>query len=105
MFPAEAPSRAQYGAQIRAVAVYLVEQQQLALGRVQQLLSDLWRMRLGRGALVNWIQQAARVLAPVEQQITGALSHAPVLHHDETGVRRGGKLAWAHVTSTSRLTH
>jgi hypothetical protein len=28
-----------------------------------------------------------------------------VLHHDETGVRRGGRLAWAHVTSTSRLTH
>jgi transposase len=27
-----------------------------------------------------------------------------VLHHDETGVRRAGALAWAHVTSTSRLT-
>jgi transposase len=104
-FPTEAPSRAQYGAQIRALAVYLVEQQHLPLGRVQQLLSDLWRMRLGRGALVDWIQPAARVLAPVEQQIKAALSHAPVLHHDETGVRRGGKLAWAHVTSISRLTH
>ena len=48
-FPAEAPSRAQYGAQVRALAVYLVEQQHLPLGRVQQLLSDLWRLRLGRG--------------------------------------------------------
>jgi transposase len=38
-----------------------------------------------------------------------------VLHNDETGVRRGGQLAWAqlpwahvawaHVASTSRLTH
>ncbi len=27
------------------------------------------------------------------------------LHHDETGVRRGGQLAWAHVASTPRLTH
>jgi transposase len=104
-FPAQAPSRAQYGAQIRAVAVYLVEQQHLPLGRVQQLLSDLWRMRLGRGTLVGWIAQAARVLEPVERHITEALSHAPVLHHDETGVRRAGRLAWAHVTSTSRLTH
>ena len=33
-FPAEAPSRAQYGAQVRALAVYLVEQQHLPLGRV-----------------------------------------------------------------------
>ena len=104
-FPAEAPSRAQYGAQIRAVAVYLVEQQHLPLGRVQQLLSDLWQMRLGRGTLVRWIAQAARVLEPVEQHIKDALICAPALHHDETGVRRGGRLAWAHVTSTSRLTH
>jgi len=104
-FPAEAPSRAQYGSGVRAVAVYLVEQQPLPLGRVQQLLSDLWRMRLGRGTLVGWIAQAARVLQPVERHITEALSQAPALHHDETGVRRAGRLAWAHVTSTSRLTH
>ena len=89
-FPAEAPSRAQYGAQVRALAVYLVEQQHLPLGRVQQLLSDLWRMRLGRGTLVSWIQQAARVLEPVERHIKEALTQAPVLHHDETGVRRAG---------------
>ena len=104
-FPAEAPSRAQYGAEIRAWPVYLVEQQHLPLGRVQQLLSDLWRLRLGRGTLVSWIQQAAQILEPVEQHIKTALAYAPVLHHDETGVRRAGKLAWAHVTSTSRLTH
>jgi transposase len=104
-FPAEAPSRAQYGTGVRALAVYLVEQQHLPLGRVQQLLSDLWRMRLGRGTLVSWIGQAARILAPVERQITDALAQAAVLHHDETGVRRTGALAWAHVTSTSRLTH
>jgi transposase len=85
--------------------VYLVEQQHLPLGRVQQLLSDLWRMRLWRGTLVGWIQHAAQILEPVEQQFKDALVHAPVLHHDETGVRRAGKLAWAHVTSTSRLTH
>jgi transposase len=104
-FPTDAPSRAQYGAQVRALAVYLVEQQHLPLGRVQQLLSDLWRMRLGRGTLVRWIAQAAHILAPVEQHIKDTLAHASVLHHDETGVRRGGRLAWAHVTSTSWLTH
>jgi transposase len=104
-FPAETPSRAPYGERVRAWAVYLVEQQHLPLGRVQQLLNDLWRMRLGRGTLVGWIQHAAQILEPVEQHIKDALVHAPVLHHDETGVRRAGKLAWAHVTSTSRLTH
>lgn len=104
-FPAEAPSRAQYGPQLRALAVYLVEEQLVPLGRVQQLLTDLFGLRLGRGTLVGWIQQASALLAPVETQLKAALQHTPVLHNDETGVRRGGRLAWAHVASTNRLTH
>jgi transposase len=104
-FPPEAPSRAQYGPQVRALAVYLLEEQWVPLGRVQQLLSDLFAVEVGRGTLVAWVQQAAAVLAPVEEQIKAALRQVPVLHVDETGVRRGGQLAWAHVASTSRLTH
>jgi transposase len=104
-FPAEAPSRAQYGPQLRALAVYLVEEQLVPLGRVQQVLADLFGLRLGRGSLVSWIQQASRALAPLETQLKAALQQARVLHHDETGVRRGGQLAWAHVASTPRLTH
>ena len=103
-FPAEAPSRAQYGPQLRAFAVYLVEEQLVPLGRVQQLLRDLVGVPLGRGTLVRWIQQASATLAPVEAALTAALRQAPVLHHDETGVRRGGKLAWVHVASTPSLT-
>ena len=103
-FPAEAPSRAQYGPQLRALAVYLVEEQLVPLGRVQQLLRDLVGVRLGRGTLVRWIQQASATLAPVEAQLTAALRRAPVLHSDETGVRRGGTLAWVHVASTPTLT-
>lgn len=41
----------------------------------------------------------------MEAQITAALQQVPVLHSDETGVRRTGTLAWAHVASTARLTH
>jgi transposase len=104
-FPAEAPSRAQYGPHVRALAVYLVEEQLVPLGRVQALLSDLFAVEVGRGTLVGWVQQAAQVLAPVEEAIKAALRQAPVLHLDETGVRQSGRLAWAHVASTSRLTH
>jgi transposase len=104
-FPKEAPSRAQYGPQVRALAVYLVEEQLVPLGRVQQLVADLFGVQLGRGTLVAWIQQAATTLEPVEVAIKAALQRVPVLHNDETGVRRAGKLGWVHVASTARLTH
>lgn len=104
-FPVEVPSRVQYGPGVRALAVYLVHAQFVPFGRAQQLVTDLFGVRLARGSVVGWVQQAAQTLQPVDAALKAALVRAPVLHHDETGVRRAGKLAWAHVTSTSRLTH
>jgi transposase len=104
-FPQEAPSRAQYGPRLRALCVYLVEQQLVPYGRVRELLSDVFGARLSEGTLVAWVQQGAATLAPVEAALKAALVRAAVLHNDETGVRRAGALAWAHVASTTRLTH
>jgi transposase len=104
-FPDEVCSRAQYGPRLRALAVYLVEQQLVPYGRVRELLAELFGASLSLGTLVEWVQQAATILEPVEAQIKAALGQAPVLHNDETGVRQAGTLAWAHVASTHRLTH
>jgi transposase len=104
-FPAEASSRAQYGPRLRALAVYLVEQQLLPYARVRALFADLFGASLSLGTVVQWVQQGAAALAPVEAHIKAALRRAPVLHSDETGVRRAGTLAWVHVASTPRLTH
>jgi transposase len=104
-FPVAAPSRAQYGSRLRALAVYLVAQQFVPYARARDLLADLTGARLSVGTLVAWVRQSAEVVKPMEVELKQALRRAPVLHCDETGVRRGGRLAWAHVTSTSRLTH
>jgi transposase len=74
-------------------------------GRVRAILRDLLGAHLSTGTLVAWVQQAAVALEPVETQIKAAVRRAPVLHSDETGVRRAGQLAWAHVASTRQLTH
>ncbi len=105
VFPAEAPSRAQYGPRLRALAVYLVAQQFVPYARARDLLADFCGVRLSAGTLVEWVQQSAETLESVEAELKQALRRAPVLHSDETGVRRGGRLAWAHVASTTRLTH
>jgi transposase len=104
-FPLAASSRAQYGPRLRALVVYLVEQQLVPYGRARDVLADLFGAHLALGTLVAWVQQGAATLAPVEVQLKAALGHAPVLHSDETGVRVAGQLAWAHVASTDRLTH
>ena len=104
-FPVEAPSRAQYGPRLRALAVYLVAQQFVPYARARDLLADLTGAHLSVGTLVEWVQQSAQTLEPVEAALKAALQQALVLHSDETGVRRSGRLAWAHVASTPRLTH
>jgi len=105
VFPAEAPSRAQYGARLRALAVYLLEQQLIPYARVREVFTEVLGAPVSLGTLTRWVRQGAEALRPVEAQIKAALQRAPVLHSDETGVRRAGTLAWAHVASTARLTH
>jgi transposase len=97
VFAPVASSRAQDGPRLRALAVYLLEQQLVPSARVRALLADLYGARISSGALVRWVRQAATTLEPVEAQMKAALRGAPVLHSDETGVRRAGRLAWAHV--------
>jgi transposase len=82
-----------------------VEQQLVPYARVHELLRDLFGVALSGGTLVAWVQAAAATLEPVEAAIKAALVRAPVLHNDETGMRRAGHLAWAHVACTSQLTH
>jgi transposase len=73
--------------------------------RARELFADLVGAHVSLGTLQRWVQQGAETLRPVEEQIKAALHRAPVLHSDETGVRRAGKLAWAHVSCPARLTH
>jgi transposase len=104
-FPPEASSRAQYGPGLRALGVYLLEQQLIPYARVRELFADLVGAPVSVGTLMRWVAQGAEALRPVEEAIKVTLAQVPVLHSDETGVRRAGRLAWAHVASTSRLTH
>ncbi len=104
-FPTEAPSRAQYGPRLRALVVYLVEQQLVPYARVRDLLADLFGRALSVGTLVTMVQQCAQALAPAEDSLKAQARATPVLHNDETGVRVAGRLQWVHVSSTATLTH
>jgi transposase len=98
----------QYGPRLRAVATYLVQQQFVPYARTRDLLTDVFGVTLSVGTLVRLVRQGAAQLQAVEQEIKAALRQAPVLHHDETGLRVAGPdgagLQWTHVTCTKDLT-
>lgn len=104
-FPAEAPSRAQYGPRRRALAVYWVEQQLIPYARGREFFTDLFGAHVSLGTLRRWVGQGAAALRPIEDAIKAARVRAAVRPSDETGGRRAGPLVWAHVASTARLTH
>jgi transposase len=99
----------QYGPRLRALCAYLAQQQFVPYARVRELFADVFGAAVSVGTLVNLVRQGAERVRGVECEIKAALRQAPVLHHDETGLRvvgaEGARLEWTHVTCTSTLTH
>jgi transposase len=104
-FPPEVTAPVQYGPRLRAVAVYLTQQQLLPYGRTREVLTDLLGCPVAEGTLAALTQEAAERVEPVEEAIAAALRAGPLLHNDETGLSVQGKRWWLHSASTARLTH
>jgi len=104
-FPAGVQAPVQYGPNVGATAVYLVEQQLLPLARTCEVMRDLLGVQMSEGTVGDLIKRCAGQLAMVEQQITEALKQAEVIHQDETGLDVAGQRHWMHVTCTPTLTH
>jgi transposase len=104
-FPVAVTTTVQYGAGIKALAVYLLTYHLVPYERTSTLLGDLFGHAPAKGTLQTAVETCAAGLAGVEEQIKDALRAAAVLHNDETGIRVAGKLHWVHVASTAWLTH
>jgi transposase len=90
-FPTGVEAAVQYGPNLRALAVHVHKYQLVPLGRVSELLSDLYACQVSEGTLVAWVELAAERLAPLVAQIADWPSVGSLQHADETGVRIGGK--------------
>jgi transposase len=105
VFPADVEAPAQYGPGVRALAVYLSQQQLLPFARVRAVLSEVVGCPLSVGTVVSLVQRCARALVESEAETKTALRSAAVLHTDETPIRVNGQWQWVHVSSTAGLTH
>jgi len=69
-----------------------------------QLVEDLFSRTISQGTLYDWNTACFQHLESSEEQIRQAILASKVVHFDETGIRKQGKLHWLHTASTEQLT-
>ncbi|MCI1749380.1 MAG: IS66 family transposase [Acidipropionibacterium sp.] len=104
--PAGVNAPVQYGPRAKAIMVYLTAGQHVAIARTATTMSDLLGIPVATGSV------AAALAAAGDQRLDGfmetigaAISSAPVVHADETGLRVAGTLHWVHSASTPGHSH
>lgn len=99
-FSADVCEVAQYGPNIRALAVHLTQGQLLPFARTSELIKDLYQLEVSPATLVQWVHEGAQLLAPTVQAIAQKIQCALVAHADESGLRVDSRLQWLHVAVT-----
>ena len=104
-FPTEVTKAVQYGADLKAHAVYLSQYQLLPYNRRQEHFFDQLKIPLSQGSLVNFNKQAFEQLLEFNTIAKKVLSQSTKLHVDETGINIDGKRRWLHCASNTQWAH
>lgn len=104
-FPPGVEQPVQYGARLKALAVYLKDYQLLPLERQRELFEDLFGHRLSVASLMKAEQICAQGLEEPLQAIRQHLLQAEVAGFDETGLRVEGRLWWLHAARSAEVTY
>ena len=103
-FPAGVTRPIQYGASVKAHAVYLSLFQLLPYERVETHFSEQFGMSLSTGSLVNFNREVYGYLALFESIACRQLANSDLIHADETGINVNGKGFWLHNASNEKWT-
>ena len=103
-FPGEVTRPIQYGASIKAHAVYLSQFQLLPYDRIRDHFQDQIQIPVSAGSVFNFNKEAYERLENFEQWEKTQLAKAKLMHVDETGINIGGKRHWLHCASNASFT-
>ena len=103
-FPAGITRPVQYGASVKAEAMYMSAYQFVPCNRVRDFFRDQAGIELSSGTLHNFGKETYKLLEKFEEMVRSHLIEAPIAHFDETGVNINGKLAWLHSASSEKWT-
>ena len=85
------------GPSLAALIVYLSMDMRLTRRQNKRFFVDLFGLELSVGTLQNCMMEAARALAPVEEQLVDELLASDLIYVDETSHPEAGNLLWLWV--------
>ena len=93
------------GPGLASLIVYLAMEMRMSRRMTVRLLADVLGLCLSTGSVQNCIDESARALAPIEEQLVQDLLNDDLLHVDETPHKEAGALLWlwAFVSKTTAL--
>lgn len=95
----------QYGASVKANAVYMSMFQLIPYDRIQTHFAELFGLPISAGSVFNFNEDAYKRLEIFDGLSRRHLAQAPVLHVDETGINIDGKRSWVHNASNAHWTY
>lgn len=95
-FPPGITRPVQYGASVKAQAVYMSQFQLLPYDRIRDYFADQCGIPLSAGSLFNFNNEAYVLLGTFEEIVKRQLVKQGLLHADETGINVNGKTLWLH---------
>lgn len=104
-FPGEVRRPVQYGANLKAHAVYMSQFQLIPYARVTQQINDNTEINLSTGSVYNFNAEVYQLLLPFKSWLIASQSNSALLHADETGINIGGKNHWLHSLSNDQSTY
>jgi transposase len=104
-FPPNVSHPVQYGERIIALCSYLSNYQLIPLARVVDFLSEVFGCHLSVATLIAMNEKIYNGLQSFDDAVKEKLTHSPVLHVDESGLRCQGQRQWLHCASTEFMTY
>jgi len=103
-FPDGVTQCAQYGASVKANAVYMSMFQLIPYDRVQLHFNEMYGIPISTGSLFNFNKLAYNRLAQFEKVAKQQLIKSSLLHADETSINVNGSRIWLHNASNNNWT-
>lgn len=105
IFSGNANAPVGYGENLETLVAYLHARHYLPVGRMKEMLTDVFGLSLSSGGICHLINRFAEKATPAYDLIKERLPYSGHVGSDETGCRVDGKLRWFWTWQSKELTY